>query len=254
VRISALGRPPAVTLPLPASPGTNAPPPPMAKAPFATPAPRQRAIVVGVVLAVHLLAFGLLLARTVVAARPQPIVAFATILPPAAVQHEEQTKPPPTSHPVPRAPAVPRPSAPIAVLVETTTAAPTIAAPAVEAAPAPAAPIPAVAAPLAVVALPAPAAAPPRVLPASAIAYLVPPPIEMPLASRRLGESGTVLLRVCVGRDGAPQQITLHRTSGFERLDRQALEAMRHARFKPQTEDGQAIEWVVIAPFEYQLD
>lgn len=107
----------------------------------------------------------------------------------------------------------------------------------------------------AVVAAAPPAPPPtPRVLPASAVAYLVPPPIEVPLASRRLGESGTVWLRVRVGRDGLPQQITLQRSSGFERLDRQAQEAMQRARFKPQIEDGQPIEWAVVAPLQYDLN
>jgi protein TonB len=86
------------------------------------------------------------------------------------------------------------------------------------------------------------------------VAYLVPPLIEVPLASRRLGESGTVWLRVRVGRDGLPQQITLQRSSGFERLDRQAQEAMQRARFKPQIEDGVATEWVVVAPLQYDLN
>jgi len=91
------------------------------------------------------------------------------------------------------------------------------------------------------------------VLPASAVAYLVPPPIEVPLASRRLGEAGTVWLRVRVGREGLPQHVALHRSSGYERLDRQALDAMQRARFKPQVVDGEAVEWIVVAPLQYDL-
>lgn len=123
--------------------------------------------------------------------------------------------------------------------------------------PAPAVVTAAAAAPVAVPSPPAPAASPPatsRVVPASAVQYLVQPPIEVPLASRRLGEQGTVWLRVRVGRDGLPQQITVQKSSGFERLDRQALDAMRLARFKPQTEDGQPIEWIVTAPLQYEID
>lgn len=101
---------------------------------------------------------------------------------------------------------------------------------------------------------PAPVQAAPPVLPASAIRYRVQPPVEVPLASRRLHESGTVLLRVLVDAQGLPKQITLHKSSGFTRLDEQALAAMRQARFQAVNDNGAAIEWVVIAPLQYDLD
>ncbi|MBK7062878.1 MAG: energy transducer TonB [Rubrivivax sp.] len=123
------------------------------------------------------------------------------------------------------------------------------------------APLPALTAPPAPPAPPAPIvpAAPPappvpRLLPSSNIAYLVQPPIEMPLASRRMGEQGTVLLRVLVGMDGLPRQIGVQRSSGFKRLDEQAVSAMKRARFKPQTDQGQPIEWFVIAPLQYEIE
>ena len=100
---------------------------------------------------------------------------------------------------------------------------------------------------------PAPAAAPPprRQLPPSAVQYRVLPPVELPRAARRAGESGTVWLRVLVDAAGLPAQVTVQRSSGFARLDEQALWAMRQARFKPHTEDGRAVEVEVIAPIEY---
>lgn len=103
---------------------------------------------------------------------------------------------------------------------------------------------------------PAPAAmpAPRRQLAASAVRYLVPPPAEVPRASHRAGESGTVWLRVVVDTNGRPAQVLVHRSSGFARLDEQALWAMRQARFKPYSEDGRAVEVEVIAPIEYPAD
>ena len=74
------------------------------------------------------------------------------------------------------------------------------------------------------------------------------------MASRRLGESGTAVLRVLVGTDGRPKQITLHRSSGHQRLDEQALQAMRRAQFEPYTENGTALEGEVLAPLEYAID
>ena len=82
----------------------------------------------------------------------------------------------------------------------------------------------------------------------------MPPAIAVPMASRRLGEAGTVLLRVWVDAQGLPRQVSVHRSSGFARLDEQAIAAMREARFQPVTDGGSAIDWVVIAPLQYEID
>ena len=161
---------------------------------------------------------------------------------PQAVRATPQATPRLSSSPVTTVP----PTAPVAAPSPTT----------LPSEPAQAVVAPATSAPVAVPSAPAPPAPPaaPRVVPASAVQYLVQPPVEVPLASRRLGEQGTVWLRVRVGRDGLPQQIAVQKSSGFERLDRQAMEAMRQARFKPQTENGQPIEWIVMAPLQYEID
>jgi protein TonB len=89
---------------------------------------------------------------------------------------------------------------------------------------------------------------------ATAVDYLRLPPVEVPRLSRRAGESGTVWLRVVVDVRGLPLQVGVQRSSGHARLDEQALWAMRQARFKPQTENGQPIELEVTAPIEYTLE
>ena len=60
-----------------------------------------------------------------------------------------------------------------------------------------------------------------------------------------------VWLRVVVGTQGQPLHVSVQRSSGYSRLDEQALWAMRQARFKPHTEDGQPVEVEVTAPIEY---
>lgn len=116
---------------------------------------------------------------------------------------------------------------------------------------APAAPVPQAAAAPA----PPPAVPPPRrQVSGSAVRYLVLPPVEVPRASRRAGEHGTVWLRVVVDAAGLPVLVSVQRSSGYARLDEQALSAMRQARFKPHTEDGHAVEVEVIAPIEYPAD
>ena len=99
---------------------------------------------------------------------------------------------------------------------------------------------------------PAPPKRPP--LTATAANYLVTPPAEVPRLSKRAGESGTVWLRVVVDTAGLPVKVSLHRSSGYPRLDEQALWAMHQARFKPHTEDGRAVEVDIIAPIEYPAD
>jgi protein TonB len=159
--------------------------------------------------------------------------------------------PPPIRPPVP----APRPApAPVIAAAPTPVPAPApFVVPAPEPMPAPApAMVEAPPAPPAPVPPPAPPA--PKLLPATAVRYVVPPAIEVPMASRRLGESGTVLLRVVVDSAGLPRQVTLHKSSGHARLDEQAMGAMRQARFKPQTENGLPIEWIVIAPLQYEIE
>lgn len=118
-------------------------------------------------------------------------------------------------------------------------------------APPTAAPVHAAPTPVIPVAPPAPAL---KQVPASAVRYLREPRMSVPLMSRRLKESGVVHLRVVVDAQGQPREITLAKSSGFARLDEQALQDMRSARFVPQTENGQPIECEVIAPMSYEID
>ncbi|MEO6280211.1 energy transducer TonB [Roseateles sp.] len=104
-----------------------------------------------------------------------------------------------------------------------------------------------------------PVVAPPPVpaikqIPAGAVRYLREPRMTVPLMSKRLHESGIVHLRVVVDARGLPREITLAKSSGFARLDEQALQDMRSARFVPQTENGQPVEWEVITPMSYEFD
>ncbi len=164
---------------------------------------------------------------------------------------QPQRQQPQRSTPLPVVVAAPVPQAPPAP------AAFVVPAPApVQAAPTALAPVAAVTAPAPAPATAlAPAAAPaPKPVAASALRYAVLPPVELPLASRRLGESGTVLLRVVFDTQGRVKQASVHRSSGFARLDEQALAAMRQARITPFLDNGVAIEVSALAPLAYELD
>lgn len=77
--------------------------------------------------------------------------------------------------------------------------------------------------------------------------YLSNPQPRYPSLSRRLGEQGKVFLRVHVGTNGEALEVLLQRSSGFERLDQAAREAVRSWRFVPARRGSQAVsEWVIV--------
>ncbi len=94
----------------------------------------------------------------------------------------------------------------------------------------------------------------PKVLPASAVRYLVEPVLTYPRASQDLGESGTVVLKVLVDELGRPKEVEVAKSSGHARLDQQAMQAMRRARFQPHIEDGAARPVWVMAPQTFTLE
>ena len=69
-----------------------------------------------------------------------------------------------------------------------------------------------------------------------------------PATSRRLGEEGTVRLRVLVDERGRPKDVDVLNSSGFERLDRAAIDAVKRWRFEAATDGTRAIStWTQVA-------
>jgi protein TonB len=120
--------------------------------------------------------------------------------------------PPPAPPPPPTAPVVTSPS-PAAIQLP---AAPTVAAPVAPPAPA------------------APAVRTSAVIQAGATCAKP----DYPSASRRLEEEGTVTLKFLIGVDGRVMQAEVEKTSGFQRLDEAARNALSKCQFKPGTVDG----------------
>jgi protein TonB len=164
-----------------------------------------------------------LLQRAVEVFVPATVIASITApaLPPAP---QPQQKVPP---PAPRQPQVQPTPAP--VLTRDTTPAPT--APVVAANPVPVA-LPPIA--------PAPAApAPARVeLPSSVADSLNNPPPPYPALSKRLREEGKVVVRVLIGIDGLPKEAKVVQSSGYERLDNAAYNAVMGWRYVPGKRGG----------------
>ena len=97
-------------------------------------------------------------------------------------------------------------------------------------------------------------AAQPIALPSSALRYLVKPEIIYPRVSRDLGESGRVQLQVLIDEQGHPVNVGVAKSSGFPRLDQEAVRAMKAARFQPRIVDGAARAVSTLAPFEFNLE
>jgi|AGTN01.3.fsa_nt_gi TonB family C-terminal domain len=78
---------------------------------------------------------------------------------------------------------------------------------------------------------------PVRVAPVIDAARSCAPP-EYPAVSRRLEESGAVVLQFLIGVDGRVADSKVERSSGFARLDEAARAALSRCRFKPGSVDG----------------
>jgi protein TonB len=83
------------------------------------------------------------------------------------------------------------------------------------------------------------------------VQYVRQPAPVYPHESRRRRERGTVLLRVLVDPAGRPAQIQVERSSGFERLDVAAREAVEKALFRPHEINGVPQAAQVLIPIEF---
>ncbi|NMG16899.1 energy transducer TonB [Aromatoleum bremense] len=198
----------------------------------------------------HVIEASLVVPRPVAVAAAQP-TAVAAAQPtavaaaqPTAVPEPTPTppRPPKESTPAPRAPrpATPRP----------------IAAPPAEAPPSSdVASEPAAEPASAVVSVPTavPAAPPPLVLPVFNADYLDNPAPLYPPMSRRLGETGRVLLRVLVSVDGYADQVEVGTSSGFERLDAVARQAVVRWRFVPARRGDERVAAWVLVPISFVM-
>lgn len=84
--------------------------------------------------------------------------------------------------------------------------------------------------------------------------YLHNPAPNYPSVSRRLGEQGRALLRVQVRADGTADAVALQTSSGSERLDQAALDAVIKWRFVPAKRGGQAISATVVVPVRFSIE
>jgi protein TonB len=92
------------------------------------------------------------------------------------------------------------------------------------------------------------AGAPPMV---GSVEYLRAAPPVYPMESLRKREYGTVILRVVVDALGRPSKIQVERSSGYERLDTAAREAVEKFLFRPYEVNGVAQPAQVLIPIGF---
>ncbi len=99
-------------------------------------------------------------------------------------------------------------------------------------------------------AAPEPVTEPPRF----GVAYLNNPAPSYPMLARRMGEQGRVLLRVLVSENGKANTVNIDKSSGYEKLDEAAIEAVKKWTFIPAKRSSQPISAYVLVPINFSLN
>ena len=99
-----------------------------------------------------------------------------------------------------------------------------------------------------------PVTGPPQLIPPVFNAgYLDNPAPHYPPTSRRLGEKGLVVLRVMVSSGGRAEHVEINASSGFERLDSAAREAVSSWRFVPARRGDEHVAAWVLVPVSFVM-
>ncbi len=85
------------------------------------------------------------------------------------------------------------------------------------------------------------------------VAYLNNPAPEYPRLSKRAGEEGRVVMQVLVSERGVASRVELAKSSGYDRLDQAAINAVKQWQFEPARRQGKAIPAVVMVPLSFSL-
>jgi protein TonB len=73
------------------------------------------------------------------------------------------------------------------------------------------------------------------------------------VVSRRFKEAGAVDVRAMINRDGQITNVTVAKSSGYERLDAAAIAAMRASVCEPLYRGGERVSFSLTQPFRFGL-
>lgn len=75
-----------------------------------------------------------------------------------------------------------------------------------------------------------------------------------PLASRRMGEQGAVHLKLCIGSHGFVESVGLTQSSGYQNLDRSAIETVKAWKFSALSKASENASECYQLPIHFQLE
>ncbi|MEM5344718.1 energy transducer TonB [Paraburkholderia azotifigens] len=75
-----------------------------------------------------------------------------------------------------------------------------------------------------------------------------------PAMSRRRGETGRAVVQFILSASGRIENVELKKSSGYDRLDQAALDAIRSSSCKPYVVDGEATRVPAVQPFDFSLN
>ncbi len=84
--------------------------------------------------------------------------------------------------------------------------------------------------------------------------YLNNPRPPYPMAARRMGFHGKVVLDVEVLAEGRAGDVKVHQSSGYDILDNAALQTVKAWRFTPARRFGQAVTQRFLVPIKFSLE
>jgi protein TonB len=101
----------------------------------------------------------------------------------------------------------------------------------------------------------APPPAPRAIVPGTPIKAVSGPDIAdyYPDSSRRAGEQGRAIIKVCVDPKGKIESAELATTSGFPALDVAAVKYAKAMKFKPGTSEGKPVTMCATQPVKFEL-
>ncbi len=70
--------------------------------------------------------------------------------------------------------------------------------------------------------------------------------------SERMGEEGTVTLRILVSAEGKAQRVEIEKSSGYRRLDEMARNSAAACSFEPATINGKPQQALGILPYQFR--
>ncbi|MCD0257586.1 energy transducer TonB [Xanthomonas melonis] len=89
-------------------------------------------------------------------------------------------------------------------------------------------------------------------VPATELAALKTPPPEYAPELACAGVGGTSVLRVVIGTEGKPTDVSVTQSSGQPVLDEAAQKRVREWQFKPATRDGKAVPQTIQVPVAFK--